>query len=91
MEAERRTIHYSGTVQGVGFRWKAMNALRDLPLTGYIRNLADGRVELVLEGAPEAIQEAANRVRVAMGRHIRDERQKAGQATGEFRDFTIRR
>ncbi len=91
MPAERRTILYSGMVQGVGFRWTAMNALRDLPVTGYVRNLPDGRVELVVEGVPEAAQEAQERVRRVLGRYIRDERHQVGAATGEFPDFGIRR
>lgn len=91
MPAERRTILYSGMVQGVGFRWSTVNALRNLPVTGYVRNLPDGRVELVLEGEPEAAEEAAGRVRTALRRYIRDERQEVGAASGEFREFGIRR
>ncbi|MHC4819212.1 MAG: acylphosphatase, partial [Planctomycetota bacterium] len=64
---ERRTILYTGTVQGVGFRWTTERVLADASVTGYVRNLADGRVELVIEGDPRHTEAAAARVRAALG------------------------
>ena len=49
--AELREIHYSGHVQGVGFRATAYSIASGLAVTGYVRNLPDGRVQLVAEGA----------------------------------------
>jgi len=91
MALERRRILYSGTVQGVGFRWSALAALKGLPISGYVRNLPDGRVELVLEGEPSDNDDAAILVRAALARYIRGEAQEAGVATGEFRGLEIRR
>ncbi|HEX5138004.1 MAG TPA: acylphosphatase [Planctomycetota bacterium] len=91
MPVERRRILYSGTVQGVGFRWRTEYALRGLPIAGYVKNLPDGRVELVLEGSPTDNVEAARRIREALGRFIRAETEEIGAATGEFREFGIRR
>jgi acylphosphatase len=45
----------SGHVQGVGFRWFAARHARSLGLTGYARNLPDGRVEVVVSGPEEAL------------------------------------
>ena len=87
---ERRTILYTGTVQGVGFRWTTERALADVSVSGYVRNLPDGRVELVIEGEPSQTEAAAERVRRALGSYIRDEAQELGAATGEFRRFEIR-
>jgi acylphosphatase len=45
----------SGLVQGVGFRWFVARHARSLGLTGYARNLADGRVEVVVNGPDETL------------------------------------
>jgi acylphosphatase len=88
---ERRTIYYSGVVQGVAFRWTTLRVLEGQPVTGYVRNLADGRVELVLEGEPSQTELAALRVREALARYIHHEDQQVTPATGEFRGLGIRR
>lgn len=54
----------SGLVQGVGFRWFVARHARALGLTGYARNLADGSVEVVVEGAAEALPELERLLRV---------------------------
>lgn len=91
MTAHRRTIHYDGRVQGVGFRWTAVAAIRGLDVAGYVKNLPDGRVELVLEGEPSLTAEAARRVASAMAGYIHSTRESIGLATGEFRGFAVRR
>lgn len=53
---ERRTIIFTGRVQGVGFRQTTWSLAREFEVAGYVRNLADGRVELVVEGAPGEIE-----------------------------------
>jgi acylphosphatase len=45
----------SGQVQGVGFRWFVARHARSLGLSGYARNLPDGRVEVVVKGPVEAL------------------------------------
>ena len=47
----------SGLVQGVGFRWFVARHARSLGLTGYARNLPNGRVEVVVDGPEEALAE----------------------------------
>ena len=65
-----RTVLFSGRVQGVGFRWRALHALEGCGLDGYVRNLPDGRVELRLQGEAEDIDQAVARVRAAMADYI---------------------
>jgi acylphosphatase len=89
--SERRRTVYSGAVQGVGFRWTALRAIQGLPVTGFVRNLRDGTVELVLEGVPTTNDEALARIRAALAPYIRGEAVETGPATGEFRSFEIRR
>lgn len=52
----RSHIFFSGTVQGVGFRYTAQRFANTLHLTGWVKNLPDGRVELLCEGSREQIE-----------------------------------
>ncbi|MEZ6016411.1 MAG: acylphosphatase [Planctomycetota bacterium] len=51
-----RNVFVDGRVQGVGFRWHTRAEARALGLTGWVRNLADGRVEVWCEGPAEAVR-----------------------------------
>jgi acylphosphatase len=53
----------TGMVQGVGFRWFVARHARSLGITGYARNLADGRVEVVGSGDAQAIQQLEDLLR----------------------------
>ena len=48
-------VYYSGHVQGVGFRYTAQRLAAGYPVAGYVRNLANGDVELLAEGPAEAV------------------------------------
>ena len=89
-ETQRREVYYSGRVQGVGFRYTACRIALQFAVTGYVRNLADGRVELVVEGRPEEIQAMLRALQAQMGRYIRDVHETPCRATGAFSDFDVR-
>jgi len=89
-ERIRRTTWFEGTVQGVGFRYTACDVAARFPVTGYVRNLRDGRVELVAEGPPEQVDRFIAAVRDALRHYIRDVEQTDGPATGEFERFGVR-
>ncbi|MFO0910568.1 MAG: acylphosphatase [Isosphaeraceae bacterium] len=55
MAQVRRRVHYSGHVQGVGFRFTAQRVARDYDVTGFVKNLADGGVEIVAEGSESEV------------------------------------
>lgn len=55
MEKIRQHITFYGYVQGVGFRWKAKYTAQSLGISGWIRNLDDGSVEMEAEGYPADI------------------------------------
>lgn len=46
----RIRVVYSGRVQGVGFRWQVSQVAENFAVTGFVRNLEDGTVELLVEG-----------------------------------------
>lgn len=52
----REHIYFSGRVQGVGFRFRAQMNAAQIGLTGWVKNLYDGRVEAEVQGEPEQIQ-----------------------------------
>ena len=51
----RKHFFFSGRVQGVGFRYQSAYYARRLGLTGWVRNLSDGRVEMEGQGKPEGV------------------------------------
>ena len=57
MDRTRAHVFVSGTVQGVYYRANTRDAAREHGLDGWVRNLDDGRVEAVFEGAQEAVEE----------------------------------
>jgi acylphosphatase len=88
--SHRSTVIYTGHVQGVGFRYTTHSIARNHEVTGYVRNLPDGRVELVVEGDRRETDAFLEAIRDRLGNHIRDERRDTGPATGEFTTFEIR-
>ncbi len=52
----RTRVLVTGRVQGVGFRWAVEDEARDAGITGWVRNLPDGRLEAVFEGEEGAVQ-----------------------------------
>ncbi len=87
---QRLHVFYEGRVQGVGFRYTAYHCARKYPITGFVRNLPDGRVELVAEGPPEALDRFLTDIRTEMGRFVRREEIIQEPVTGNFDRFEIR-
>ena len=90
MKRSRMRIYYSGHVQGVGFRYSVKSVAAGFELTGTVRNLPDGRVELVAEGPREELEAFQMAIPEAGLEHfIRNEDVNWSEATGEFRGFEI--
>lgn len=83
-------IFYSGHVQGVGFRYTVKTVAAGFEATGTVRNLADGRVELIAEGERAELEAFRRAIRdEGLDSLIRNEDVSWGEATGEFRGFEI--
>ena len=89
-ERQRREVHYRGRVQGVGFRWTCHRIAAHFAVTGYVKNLADGRVLVVAEGDPNQLDRFFEAVDAQMGRYIRQKSVQTLAAVGDFREFGIR-
>jgi acylphosphatase len=72
MRRERRRVLFSGRVQGVGFRYTCQSLAARFEVSGYVRNLADGRVELVSEGDSVEIDRFLAAIQAEMGHYIRE-------------------
>ena len=80
---------FSGHVQGVGFRFTASGLASRYDVTGYVRNLPDGRVELVAEGDRAEVNRFLEAIRLRMGGLIRDEQAIWSPASGAYSGFSI--
>ena len=86
----RVLVHYSGRVQGVGFRYTAKQVAAGYEIVGTVRNLSDGRVELVAEGARDELEAFRLGIRDAgLDGFIRHEDAQWAEARNEFRGFEI--
>ena len=87
----RKTVHYRGRVQGVGFRYTDRRIAARYDVAGYVRNVPDGRVELVVEGSSGAVDTFLADVADTMRANIHDTAVDESAATGGFADFGVRR
>lgn len=87
---ERWQVHFSGRVQGVGFRVKTCQIAADFSVTGCVQNLPDGQVLLVIEGEPAELQRFFTTLTQRLDRYIHGVDQRKLPATGEFTSFSIR-
>lgn len=90
MGRRRLRVYYAGRVQGVGFRYTCRSVAMGFDVTGTVRNLADGRVELIAEGEQDELEAFQQAIRdEGLGRLIRSEESDWSEATSEFRGFEI--
>jgi acylphosphatase len=71
MPRERRRVYFSGRVQGVGFRYTCQALAYRFDVAGFVRNLADGRVELVAEGEAVELDRFIDAIELEMSSYIR--------------------
>jgi acylphosphatase len=90
MKRQRVMNFYSGRVQGVGFRYSVKTVATGFEVTGTVRNLDDGRVELIAEGQKPELEEFLVAIRDSeVGRFIKNEQTSWSDAKNEFRGFEI--
>ena len=90
MSRQCRQVHFSGIVQGVGFRYTARRLADRFDVAGYVKNLPDGRVELVVEGPPDQIDAFLRAISEQMGHYIRRTDQQISSPADRFAGFEIR-
>ncbi len=87
---KRLHVIYSGDVQGVGFRFTAERSAISLGLTGWVKNLSDGRVEVVCEANTPELNEFLDKIDKVFKEYINSRDIEWEEASGEFAGFDIR-
>jgi len=83
-------VFYSGSVQGVGFRYSVRKEATGFEVTGTVRNLPDGRVEMIAEGAKAELEAFCQAIRDSgLAHFIRKEQTSWSTGSNEFRGFQI--
>ena len=85
----RIKAHFAGRVQGVGFRYSARQIALGFAVTGQVRNLPDGRVELVAEGDETEVHAFVSEIKAQMNHHIKETSECVLDGVAQFRDFHI--
>ena len=83
-------IIFRGRVQGVGFRYTVRSIGARFAVTGFVKNLPDGRVQLVAEGTAAELGAFVAAVDAEMGYYIQDTQRRTAPATGRFAGFDVR-
>ena len=86
---ERRQVFYSGRVQGVGFRWTVRHIAQGRAVQGFVKNMDDGRVQLLAEGTGQELDSFLTAIADRMDPNIHDFTVNREPATGEFSTFEI--
>ena len=86
----RITVNYTGRVQGVGFRWQVNRLAQSIPCTGYVKNLRDGSVEVVMEGRKKDLLELIESIDRKMDGYWEDKTMDERSSDAHFDEFSIR-
>lgn len=89
-EVHHETVFFSGHVQGVGFRYSVLQVAKEFEVTGYVSNLADGRVQLEAEGGRDEVTAFVDAVQEKMHGYIRKVERHAAKRAPQFAGFTIK-
>lgn len=83
-------VRFAGNVQGVGFRYRTRELALAFPVSGYVKNLPNGEVELTVEGCTTAVWALVAAVERRMRSNINQTTSEMIAVTGEFAGFEIR-
>jgi len=84
------TVYFSGRVQGVGFRYTALQIAKEFDVAGHVKNLLDGRVHLEIEGRRDDIDALVASIEERMHGYIRKTERLASVRERQYSGFAIR-
>ena len=80
---------FEGHVQGVGFRYQAVGVAKGFEVTGFVKNLSDGRVHLYAEGEAKEVSDFQKEVESELKDYIREVEIKTGEGARACQNFRI--
>lgn len=89
-EVHHETVFFSGHVQGVGFRYSVLQVAKEFEVTGFVSNLADGRVQLEAEGLERDIGAFVEAVQEKMHGYVRKVERSSRRRPAQFSGFVIK-
>ena len=84
-----RHVIFVGRVQGVGFRYTAHRIAHRHQLTGFVRNLPDGTVEMFAQGSAQDIDDCIQDIKEYFGNYLRETRIQEIPTDPKYKDFRI--
>ena len=89
MEQTAKHVIFQGQVQGVGFRYTAKQTARQYKITGFVRNLPDGTVEMFLQGSTQDIENCMQDIQESFTGYLRDTRTEPVSYDPRYTDFRV--
>ncbi len=89
-DVHHEIVHFSGRVQGVGFRYQTLQVAKEFEVSGFVQNLPDGRVHLEIEGEADEIEAFLVSVGERLEGYIRKVERSATHRPPQFKGFMIR-
>lgn len=87
---ERRSVHFTGRVQGVGFRMTVRAVAQSLKLSGWVRNEPDGTVLMEVQGSSDTIDQCLGRIQRETFGHVTDRQESIQDVLDSEIGFEIR-
>jgi acylphosphatase len=89
-DVHHETVFFSGHVQGVGFRYSTLQIAKEYEVSGYVKNLADGRVQVEAEGTPTEVEAFVAAIEERMHGYVRKTERAGGRREAHFTGFAIK-
>jgi len=89
-DVHHETVNFSGRVQGVGFRYTALQIAREFEVAGYVQNLPDGRVCIEAEGDMGEVSAFVAALEESMHGYVRTVERTGRRGPPQFSGFTVR-
>lgn len=89
MAIAAKHVIFKGRVQGVGFRWTVHRIALGYDLTGFVKNLPDGTVEMLAQGDIKEIQSCLAEIAESFGGYIRNTQINNVEPNGTYTNFRI--